>query len=68
MKYSTVKAVFVPTDKKELRSKFLKKIDDKENTFDKVAFIVPGREGLFIEKAELIQKFIRRPGPKNEYA
>ena len=67
MKFSTVKSVFVPTDKRELRSKFLKKIDDNQHTFDKVAFSVPGRDGLFIEKADLIQKFIRRPGPKNEY-
>ena len=29
MKYSTVKTVFVPTDKKDIRSKFLKKIDEK---------------------------------------
>ena len=67
MKYSTVKSVFVPTDKKELRSKFLKKIDDKEDAMGKIAFEVAGREGLFIEKADLIDKYIRRPGSKNPY-
>ena len=60
MKYSTVKSVFVPTDKKELRSKFLKKIDDKEEE-------LAGREGLFIEKAYLIDKYICMPGSKNPY-
>ena len=67
MKYSTVRAVFVPTDKKELRSKFLMKVDENEDTHDKFAFNIEGREGLFIEKADLIDKFIRRPGPKNPY-
>ena len=39
MKYSTVKTVFFPTDKKELRSKFLKKIEDHEDTKDKMSFL-----------------------------
>ena len=68
MKYSTVKTVFVPNDKKELRSKFLKKVEEKENIHDKISFSVDGREGLFIEKPELIDKFIRRPGPLNPYS
>jgi hypothetical protein len=62
MKYSTVKTVYVPTDKKELRSRFLLKVGDKEETHDKVAFAVNGRDGLFIEKTDLIEKYIRRPG------
>ena len=62
MKFSTVKTVFIPTDKKELRSRFLQKVDKKEETFDKIAFEVNGREGLFIEKSDLIEKYIRRPG------
>ena len=64
MKYSTVRTVFVPTDKKELRSKFLIKVEEKEETHGKLAFNVEGREGLFIEKADLIDKFVRRSGPK----
>ena len=67
MKYSTVKTVFIPTDKKDLRSRFLRKVDKNENTHDKTAFTVDGREGLFIEKTDLIDKFIRRPGPKNQF-
>ena len=43
------------------------KVDENEDTHDKFAFNIEGREGLFIEKADLIDKFIRRPGPKNPY-
>ena len=67
MKYSTIKTVFVPTDKKELRSRFLQKIEENENTYDKLATTVDGRDGLFIEKTDLIEKYTRRPGPKNQY-
>ena len=67
MRYSTVRTVFVPTDKKELRSKFLVKVDENEETHGKIAFNVEGRDGLFVEKADLIDKFVRRPGPKNPY-
>ena len=71
MKYSTVKTVFIPTDKKELRSRFLQKVEQIENTHDKIALpsmlIVDGGEGLFIEKTDVIEKYIRRPGPKNPY-
>ena len=67
MKYSSVKTVFIPTDKKELRSRFLQKVEENENTHDKVAFNVNGREGLFIEKTDVIEKYMRRPGPKNPH-
>ena len=67
MKYSTVRAIFVPTDKKELRSKFLIKVEKNENTYGKISFNVEGRDGQFIEKADLIDKFVRRPGPKNAH-
>ena len=68
MKYSTVKTVYVPTDKKELRSRFLLKVGEKEDTHDKVAFSVNGHDGLFIEKTDLIEKYIRRRGEINKYA
>ena len=68
MKYSTVKTVFIPTDKKESRSRFLQRLVPNEETYDKVAFTVDGREGMFIEKSDLIDKYIRRPGPGNAYA
>ena len=67
MKFSTVRAVFVPNDKKELRSRFLIKVSENEDTHDKTAFNVEGREGLFIEKPGLIEKYLRRPGPKNPF-
>ena len=67
MKYSTVKTVFIPTDKKEQRSRFLIKVREKEETHDKVAFPVSGHDGLYIEKTDLIDKYTRRLGPKNKY-
>ena len=67
MKYSTVRAIFVPTDKKELRSKFLIKVEKNDDTHDKLAYNVEGREGLFMEKADLIDKYTRRPGHKNPH-
>ena len=59
MKFSTVS--------KELKSRFLVKVGEKEDTHDKIAFTVNGRDGMFIEKADLIDKYIRRPGPKNKF-
>jgi hypothetical protein len=67
MKFSTVVTVYVPTDSKEFRSRFLVKVGEKEDTHDKIAFTVNGRDGMFIEKADLIDKYIRRPGPKNRF-
>ena len=67
MKFSTVKTVFVPTDSKEYRSKFLTKVGQKTETYDKHVFSVSGRDGLFMEKPDLIDKYIRRPGPGNKY-
>ena len=45
----------------------MKKVEDHEDPKDKVAFEVPGRDGMFIEKADLIDKYIRRPGSKNTF-
>ena len=64
MKFSTVVTVYVPTDSKEFRSRFLVKVGEKEDTHDKIAFTVNGRDGMFIEKADLIDKYIRRPVQK----
>ena len=68
MKFSTVRTVYLPTEKKELRSRFLLKVGEKEDTLDKIAFTVNGRDGIFIEKSDVIEKYIRRSGPKNEFA
>ena len=67
MKFSTVKTVFVPTDSKEHRSKFLMKVGEKTETHDKHVFSVSGRDGLFMEKPDIVDKYIRRPGPGNIY-
>ena len=42
MKFSTVVTVYVPTDSKDLRSRFLVKVGEKEDTHDKIAFTVNG--------------------------
>jgi hypothetical protein len=51
----------------QIASRFLLKVGEKEDTHDKVAFPVHGCDGMFIEKADLIDKYIRRPGAKNKY-
>ena len=56
-KYSTI---FIPTDKKELRSKFLMKINEDDINFAKGSEIIGGRDGRFLEKPDIIDKFCRR--------
>ena len=57
LKYSNIDTIFIPTDKKELRSKFLMKLPDVDGQ-DKVGLEVKGgREGRFLEKQDIIDKF-----------
>jgi hypothetical protein len=60
LKYSSVDTIFIPTDKKELRSKFLTKLDEGNVNFAKGSEVIGGREGLFLEKPDIIDKFCRR--------
>ena len=67
LKYSNVDTVFVPTDKKELRSRFLMKIDDTHENFLLGTTVKGGREGRFLEKRDIIDKYCRRDLDLNEH-
>merc|ERR1711940_298721 len=60
LKYSSVSTIFIPTDKKELRSKFLRKLDEDDANFSKGSEVNGGRTGKFLEKPDIIDKFCRR--------
>ena len=60
LKYSSLDTIFIPTDKKELRSKFLKKINEDDTNFAKGIEVAGARTGKFIEKPDIIDKFCRR--------
>ena len=60
LKYSTVDTIFVPSDKKALRSKFLMKLDDDDCNHSKGGQVKGGKEGIFLEKPDIIDKYCRR--------
>ena len=60
LKYSSIDTIFVPSDKKELRSTFLMKIDENDPSYSKGAQVKGGRDGIFLEKPDLIDKYCRR--------
>ena len=60
LKYSNVATIFIPTDKKELRSKFLMKLDETNTNYGKGATVKGGKDGMFIEKPDIVDKFCRR--------
>ena len=60
LKYSSVDTIFVPSDKKELRSKFLMKLDENDANFSRGVQVKGGREGTFLEKPDIIDKYCRR--------
>ena len=60
LKYSSVDTIFIPAEKKELRSKFLMKLDENDANFDKGLEVDGGRDGKFVEKSDIIDKFCRR--------
>ena len=60
LKYSNVDTVFVPTDKKEMRSRFLMKIDDTDGNGSIGTTVKGGRDGKFIEKRDIIDKYCER--------
>ena len=47
LKYSSIDTIFIPSDKKELRSIFLRKLDDDDIDFKYGTEVKAGREGLF---------------------
>ena len=60
LKYSNIDTVFIPSDRKELRSKFLQKINEDDQLIPKGAEVKGGRDGLFTEKPDIISKYCRR--------
>ena len=60
LKYSNVGCVFLQTGTKDERSKFLISIDKESNWHDKVAMQVMGKEGLVVEKPDIIDKYCRK--------
>ena len=60
LKYSNVATIFIPTDKKELRSKFLMKLDEDDASYTKGSVVKGGKDGIFIEKADIVDKYCRR--------
>ena len=60
MKDSNVTCVFLQTGKKNERSKFLTAMGDENNWHDKVGIQVKGKEGLVVEKPDILDKYCRK--------
>ena len=60
LKYSNVATIFIPTDKKELRSKFLMKLDEGDANYAKGSEVMGGKGGIYLEKQDIVDKFCRR--------
>ena len=60
LKFSSIDTVFIPTDKRELRSRFLRKLDEDDENIKHGGKVMGGREGLFIEKSDIVDKYCRR--------
>ena len=65
LKYSNVDTIFIPTDKKEYRSKFLTKVVEGDSNYSEGVQVRGGREGIFLEKPDIVDKFCRRKIPEN---
>ena len=60
LKDSNVTTKFVPTNRKDDRSKFLMKVDEKDPCNGKIKKKIENREGWFVEKYDLVDKYTRR--------
>ena len=60
MKESNAETVFVATGFKENRSRFLQKVSDEELHKCQQPIEITGREGYYIEKPSIIEKYMRR--------
>ena len=60
LKDSNVATVFVPTSRKELRSKFMIRVDEKEKYNGREKKKIHDKEGWYVEKYDVIDKYIRR--------
>ena len=59
-KDSNVGTVFVPTNRKELRSKFMIRIDEDKEYNGREKKKIHNKEGWYVEKYDLIDKYTRR--------
>ena len=59
LKNSNVTTVFVPVSRKENRSKFLMKIDEKLSYNGQEKLKVEGRDGFYVEKYDIVSKYER---------
>ena len=50
---------FLQKSKKDERSKFLTKVDKDSNWYDKIGIQVKGKEGLVVEKPDILDKYCR---------
>ena len=66
LKDSNVTTVFVPTSKDEMRSKFMIKVDEKDDYHGKEKKKIEGRPGLYVEKYDIIDKYMRRDRSQKE--
>ena len=60
LKDSNVATIFVPTSTKEERSKFMIKVDEKEDYNGREKKMIEGKKGWFVEKYDLHDKYVRR--------
>ena len=56
---SNVTVVFVPTSRKELRSKFMLKVEENEDYNGRELKKIQGKDGWYVEKYDVIDKFVR---------
>ena len=63
LKYSSIDTIFIPSDKKELRSRFLRKLDEDDINLKYGTEVKGGRDGLFLEKPDIVDKYCRREIP-----
>ena len=59
-KDSNVGTVFVPTNKKEDRSKFMIKVEEDDDYNGKEKKRIANRDGWYVEKYDVIDKYTRR--------
>lgn len=58
---SNLSTIFIPTNRRNDRHKFLIRVDDDPQYIDITTVNIPGREGKYIEKYDIVSKYERRP-------
>ena len=60
LKDSNVTTIMIPTGTKESRSKFMIKVDENVDYNGKEKKMIAGKEGWYVEKYDLVDKYVRR--------